>query len=163
MVKGRKPIAAEIKERQGSFRNDPGRRKPDAPGADGLPPEMPEYFNDDECRKWMELEDDLNRNGILSTDCREIMIAYCTAYGGWMRARRSIEKTGIVLKMHDKNGQQYYKRNPFSVELHKYRDEMNRLLPEFGLTPASRQKLVSFKEEEVNPVLELMGRYQGQN
>jgi P27 family predicted phage terminase small subunit len=84
----------------------------------------------------------MKRNGICSSDLREIMIAYCTAYGGWMLARKAVLKTGIVLVQKTDDGIDA-KRNPFSVELHKYREEMNRLLPELGLTPSARARMVA--------------------
>lgn len=148
---GRPRIAQEIHERNGSYAINPNRQNKQAPKADGKEPEMPEYFGEDECRKWIELVEDLRRNGILSRDTREILIAYCTAYGGWMKARRAVEQSGLVLASRDEDGNPSFKRNPFCVELHKYRDEMNGLLTEFGLTPASRQRCVSFAEQESDP------------
>jgi P27 family predicted phage terminase small subunit len=55
------------------------------------------------------------------------------------------------------------KRNPFSVELHKYRDEMNKLLPELGLTPASRSKVSANdpddgKDDPFASIMARMGR-----
>jgi len=117
---------------------------------------MPDWFNEDETLKWMELVQDLRELGILSDDNREILVAYCTAHGGWIKARRMIEKTGLALIVKQKDGTIDMKRNPYCVELHKFRDEMNRLLPEFGLTPSSRQKLVSLKPVEDDPFLELL-------
>ena len=155
MGKGRKSIAAEIKEKLGSFDAHPGRRNTKAPKADGNRPKMPADFDTHEKQKWDEMCATLEANGILSSDLTEILTAYCTAFGGWMRARQAVQKLGLVLI----DGTDI-KRNPFSVELHKYRDDMNRLLPEFGLTPASRQK-VSPKESgeaEESPFKKIMDR-----
>lgn len=159
MGKGRKSIAAEIKEKLGSFNVHPGRRKKDAPKADGNLPKMPDDFDEHEARKWGEMCDTLRANGILSSDLTEILTAYCTAYGGWMRAREAVKKLGIVM-VSKEDGEITLKRNPFSVELHKYRDDMNRLLPEFGLTPASRQKVTATDMAEVDedPFAKIMAR-----
>jgi P27 family predicted phage terminase small subunit len=80
-----------------------------------------------------------------------------------MKARQLVRTTGIVLVEKSKDGKRTISRNPISVELHKYREEMNRLLPELGLTPASRQKLTSLKLDEAiddpfNSLMERMGR-----
>lgn len=142
MARGRKKISQEILKMQGSFVKHPERENKSAPVANGKDPSMPDYFNDDEKQKWGELLDDMRVNGIVSSDLREIMIAYCTAYGGWIKSRRMVERLGVVLVTKTDDGTDI-KRNPFSVELHKYREEMNRLLPELGLTPSARAKMVA--------------------
>ena len=147
MTKGRKRIAPEIQEANGAYRVHPGRRNKHAPKVDGLRPSMPEDFDEYETKKWNQLCNILEGNRILSTDLVEIITAYCTAYGGWMRARVAVRKTGIVLISKGEVGNEY-KRNPFSVELHKYREQMNKLLPELGLTPASRGKVSSTDGED---------------
>ena len=151
MVRGRKPIAPEIHERNGSYVKNPQRKNHFAPQANGIEPRMPDYFDEDETLMRLQLCEDLTRSGLMSTDLREIMVAYCTAYGGWIKAKRAVAKSGMVLISKDKDGNAQAKRNPFSVELHKYREEMNRLMPEFGLTPASRSKMVALQPEEEDP------------
>jgi P27 family predicted phage terminase small subunit len=147
MTKGRKKTAPEILKMQGSYAKNPQRENKSAPKADGQEPEMPHYLNDDEKLKWGQLLQDMKQNGICSSDLREIMIAYCTAYGGWMQARKAVQKTGIVLVQKTDDGIDA-KRNPFSVELHKYREEMNKLLPELGLTPSARARMVANVPQE---------------
>jgi P27 family predicted phage terminase small subunit len=162
MPKGRKRIAPEIHEANGSFRVHPERRNKSAPKSDGQRPTMPADFDSHETKKWEELCAILEGNRLMSTDLIEILGAYCTAYGGWMRAREAVRKTGIVLVQKTKDGTDI-KRNPFSVELHKYRDEMNKLLPELGLTPASRSKVSANdpdddKDDPFASIMERMGR-----
>lgn len=108
---------------------------------------MPDYFNDDETLKWLQLIADFRANGILSLDNREILIRYCTAYSGWIAARRAYEDSGLVI--YDDKGNA--KRNPAVSEMHKFAEQMVKLLPEMGLTPASRQRLVSFAQPEADP------------
>lgn len=163
-MKGRKAISDELKQASGYYRVHPERKNRDAPKANGQEPEMPDYFGEHEASKWVELCCDLRTNGVLSSDNREILIAYCTAYSGWMRCRELIKTTGVVIVTKDKDGKAQVSRNPISVELHKYREEMNRLLPELGLTPASRQKLKSLKlddaktDDPFGSLMERMGR-----
>lgn len=142
MARGRRKTSQEVLRIQGSFLKHPERENKLAPVANGKEPDMPSYFNEDEKQKWAELLEDMRGNGIVSSDLREIMIAYCSAYGGWMKSRRMVERLGVVLVTKTDSGTDV-KRNPFSVELHKYRDEMNRLLPELGLTPSARSKMVA--------------------
>src|SRR6056297_463216 len=116
MARGRKPIAPEIHEASGAYRKNPSRRIENAIKANGRMPEKPDYFDEHESSKWDELVTDLTENGLLSTDCRELLIAYCTAYGGWMRAREMVRKIGQVLVTKGSDGKSELKRNPFSVE-----------------------------------------------
>lgn len=104
---------------------------------------MPAEFNDDERQKWIDVCADLRRLGVLSSDVREMLVAYCTAYGSWIELRRRIAIEGMLIEGEDGRS----RKNPAMAEMHKFRDVMNRLLPEFGLTPASRQKLCSVNQE----------------
>ena len=163
MGKGRKPIAAEIKQATGAYNKNPQRKNKAAPVADGSHPDMPPWFGELEAEKWHELVADLDRNGVISSDTREILIAYCTAYAHWREARAKVAETGLALIGVDKEGNTQITRNAYSVEMRNFRDQMNRLLPELGLTPASRQKLTSLKLEDDKDdpfasIMERMGR-----
>lgn len=163
MVRGRKSIAPEIKQATGAYKKNPQRKNKSAPLADGQPPEMPEWFGDLEKEKWNDLVKDLTNNGVIATDTREILIAYCTAYAHWMEAREHVKETGLAIVGIDKSGNTQIMRNTYVTEMSKFRDQMNRLLPELGLTPASRQKLTSLKLEDDKDdpfasILERMGR-----
>ena len=125
---------------------------------------MPDYFTEEEAEKWHELVTDLREMGVLSSECRELLISNCCSYGGWMRAARAIKRTGATIKCTDRRGNEVTRPNPLCIELHKYRDQMTRLLPEFGLTPASRGRLVSMKSpEELNPITQLFERFHSAN
>jgi P27 family predicted phage terminase small subunit len=163
MTRGRKRIAQEVHEASGAFRVHPERRNKKATKPDGKRPVMPEDFDAHETTKWDQLCKILEDNRVMSKDLIEILVAYCTAYGGWMRAREAIRKTGIVLVQKMPDNTTEIKRNPFSVELHKYREEMNKLLPELGLTPASRSKVSATdpddnKDDPFAKIMARMGR-----
>lgn len=160
---GRKPIAQEVKEAAGAFRKNPQRKNIAAPSADGASPDPPKGL----CRvakaKWKEMISDLKRNGVLSTDTREMLVAYCTTFAKWMEAKKKVEETGLAIESYDKLGYLVISRNPYVSEMHKFREQLNKLLPEFGLTPASRQKLKSMnldekKEDPFAKIMERMGR-----
>ena len=163
MARGRKPLAQEVKESTGAFRKNPQRKAKAAPVADGVSPMPPKHL----CRvakaKWKELIGDLKRNGVLSADTREMLVSYCTIFAKWMEARQKVEDTGLAIESVDKMGQLVISRNPYVSEMHKFREQLNKLLPEFGLTPASRQKLKSMnidekKEDPFAKIMERMGR-----
>jgi P27 family predicted phage terminase small subunit len=160
MARGRKPLAAEIKEATGAFRKDPQRRNKAAPKADGQAPDMPSWFGKVETEKWNQLSADLKTNGVLSSDTREILVAYCTAYAKWMEARAKVKKTGLAIEGVDKEGNVTITKNAYVAEMHKFREQLNKLLPELGLTPASRQKLTSLKLDDAkeDPFAKIMAR-----
>jgi P27 family predicted phage terminase small subunit len=70
------------------------------------------------------------------------------------RTRRSESEFGMVHDVSNAaplvllDGNLTITRNGYVTEMHKFREQMNKLLPELGLTPASRQKLTSLKVED---------------
>jgi P27 family predicted phage terminase small subunit len=160
MARGRKPLAAEVKHATGAFRKNPKRQNKAAPKADGLSPEMPDWFGEVETQKWLELSADLKANGVLSSDTREVLVAYCTTYAKWIEARSKVEKTGLAIEGVDKEGNLTTTKNAYVGEMHKFREQLNKLLPELGLTPASRQKLTSLKldDKKEDPFAKIMAR-----
>jgi P27 family predicted phage terminase small subunit len=157
---GRKPLAQEVKEATGAFRKNPQRKASSAPTADGQSPKPPKGMCKVAKAKWNELIGDLKRNGVLSTDTREMLVSYCTIYAKWIEARKKVEETGLAIESVDKMGQLVISKNPYVSEMHKFRDQLNKLLPEFGLTPASRQKLTSMKldDKKEDPFAKIMAR-----
>jgi P27 family predicted phage terminase small subunit len=164
---GRKPQATEVAQANGTLSVHPGRRNDDlVPRSDGCAPEMPEYLDEHGQAKWDELLGDLQNMKVISSECRELMIAYCEAYSGWRRCLELVKKLGPVLPVKDeKTGKvKSFRSNPVSIELHRYRTQMNKLLPEFGLTPSSRTRLVAFKStDESDPFITLLSRISGVN
>ena len=160
MARGRKPLAAEIKHATGAFRKNPKRQNKAAPKADGLSPEMPDWFGEVETQKWNELSADLKANGVLSSDTREVLVAYCTTYAKWIEAREKVADTGLAIEGFDKDGNRTITRNAYVSEMNKFREQLNKLLPELGLTPASRQKLTSLKldDKKEDPFAKIMAR-----
>jgi len=160
MPRGRKRLSQEVHRANGSYRKNPNRENTSEPKLDGLTPEMPDWFGDDETQMWDQLTADLRSLGIMSSDLREILIAYCTSYAGWKLAREEVMKTGGLLT----NEKGEPKRHPAAADMHKHRDTMNKLLPEFGLTPASRSRLVSMNvDKDENPFAGLLDKLQSRN
>ena len=160
MARGRKPLAPSVHKAKGSYVKNPQRENKDAPELDGKAPPMPKWFSDDEKTMWRQLVADMKSMGILSSDQRQVMIAYCTAYAGWMMAKRQFDECGGIIT--DSRGEP--KRHPAGTDMHKHRETMNKLIPEFGLTPASRGKLVSMNpKQDENPFGGLLAKLQSRN
>ena len=160
-MSGQRPQSIELAERSGAMTRNPQRYRDakDIPRADGLTPSMPDYLDDYAVEKWIELCDDYKTLGVLSSDNREIFISYCISYSQWRRCLELVRQIGPALVERDKDGNVSIKKNHLSVELHKYRQAMDRALPEMGLTPSARQRLRSFNETtQQDPYAELIGR-----
>lgn len=151
-----RPLSLEVKERNGTFVKNPNRRLPNAVRADLMAPPMPDYFDEDEELKWNELTDDLQSMGVISSSCRETMIAYCTIWGRWIKCHRRVKREGLVQIKYDQKGNKYKARNPVVPEMHKFRDQLNKLIPEMGLSPSSRGQLQSLKPQEEEDGFEIL-------
>ena len=160
-MSGQRPQSIELAERSGAVARNPGRYQ-DAdsiPRADGLQPVMPDYLDQHGVEKWVELVDDFKALGVLSSDCRELFISYCVAYSQWRRCLDLVRQIGPAIIDRDRNGNIAIRKNHLSVELHKYRQAMDRCLVELGLTPSARQRLRSVGNvKQVDPYAELIGR-----
>lgn len=158
--RGVRPMATEVAEASGTLAVNKGRRNDQlSPRSDGCAPEMPDYLDEHGQDKWAELVTDLSSMKVISSECRELMIAYCVAYSGWRRCLVLVNQIGPVMTSRNLDGSIKLSRNLVSIELHKYRTQMNKLLPEFGLTPSSRTRLVAFKAmEENDPFVTLLSR-----
>ena len=157
---GRKPLAAEIKVATGAYRKNPQLRNKQAPKANGQRPVMPEWFDEHETEKWNELVDDLTKNGVISSDNREILIAYCTAYSKWREAMAKVNEEGLVDTIIDQAGNTKTTVSGWAKTMNAHREHMNKLLPEMGLTPASRQKVskVLVDDKPEDPFAKIMAR-----
>ena len=77
-----------------------------------------------------------------------------------MMAKRQFDECGGIIT--DSRGEP--KRHPAGTDMHKHREAMNKLIPEFGLTPASRGKLVSMNpKQDDNPFGGLLAKLQSRN
>jgi P27 family predicted phage terminase small subunit len=157
MGRGRKPLAPEVHEHNGSYRKNPNRENKERPVIDGLSPEPPEWFGDLELEVWHALCADLEQKGIQDTSNRELLVAYCTAYVGWFECRKMVTENAYTVM----DSQGNVRRHPVATDMHKFREQMNKIIPEFGLSPSSRSRLVSLKQDEdKNPFGELLNKLQ---
>ncbi len=133
---------------RGAYNRNPSRDK-GAPGPNGVAPKPPAWMGREGKDKWEEILADLDDRGAVSSDLRELLILYCTAHEGFIKQYKLCEQAaddGTAIFRHFK-------------EMHRCRNVMIKLLPEFGLTPASRGRLASFQQaHDENPMANLLGR-----
>jgi len=154
-------MANEVKERNGVFVSHPERRaKSPVVGKQGRP-DKPEIVRDNDVAsaKWDELCGLLEHSGIMSRTDGDLIECYCITFAMYRKALLDVNKTGQVLVRKRGDGVAEVKRSPFSVELHKYMDRLNKLQAELGLTPSSRSRLsLGDGEQEVDPMVEFLKR-----
>lgn len=136
-MKGRNPIPAKLKLLHGN----PGKRDiPEEPQPPSGRPPMPDDLDEHAQIAWQQVATLLDEMGVLTVAEGPVLEMYARAASGYRQALDSVNRSGIVLIQPGKDGTEV-KRNPFSVELHKYREVMIKLLVEMGLTPVARARL----------------------
>jgi len=163
MVKGRRRLSSEVHEMNGTYKVHPERRNKNEPEPiKGCPP-IPDSLEGDPVAiaKWNHVTRLLSDMRCLAVSDADLLEAYCITYSHYRKALTHVRTTGIVLVKKSSDGVSV-SRNPFSVELHKYMQQMHKLLAEMGLTPASRSKLhAAPKEEEADPFQQLLDKMAG--
>lgn len=153
-MKGRKPIPSKLKILHGN----PGKRDitPEPEPSKGRPI-LPEGLDEHGEAAWLEAVRLMEDMALLTIAEGPLLEMYAHAASGYRQARDAIAKTGIVL-VTNKNGDADVKRNPFSVELHKYREAMLKLMIELGMTPVARARIgqVGYKNDS-DPAARFIG------
>lgn len=149
MPRGRKPLATEVAEANGSYRKNPARRPQNTiKGGSGIPVK-PDFVELDETASavWDETVNVLKECGILSQTDLHLLTNYVVTYSEWKKAYLHVSKHGHE----NEDG----KTSPQSMTFHKLADRHLKLLGELGLSPSSRARLSvatssTDKEEEVS-------------
>jgi P27 family predicted phage terminase small subunit len=134
---GRRPQPTKLRV----LRGNPGKRPlPKAePQPDRAMPEPPAHLGEIALQEWHALAPELHRIGVLTRVDGTALAAHCAAYELWVIARRHVESEGHVHAM--ENGRQLM--SPW-VQIGKdAASMMHKFLTEFGLTPASRSRIVA--------------------
>jgi P27 family predicted phage terminase small subunit len=137
MPAGRRPTPTKLKVLHGN----PGRRplnraEPDPePALPDCPAELPEAARSE----WRRVAGELHGLGLLSRIDRAALAAYCEAWGQWLEAIAAVRRSGAVVKA--PSG--YAILNPHLAVANQAYGRMKAMLVEFGMTPASRSRIVA--------------------
>ena len=136
-IRGRKPKPTHLKIAQGN----PGKRKlntaePQPPAVEKAPP-PPALLGQHGKREWRRLAPILLAMGVLSEADLTALLAYCKAYERWYDAEQHLRREGTVLR--GREGGRY--QNPYLAVSNRAFDQMQKLGPEFGLTPSARSRI----------------------
>lgn len=139
----RRPKPTRLKILEGN----PGKRRlnlsePKPP--EGIP-EMPEHLDDEAQREWNRISAALNSLGLLTTVDRAALAAYCVAWSMWVRAEKEMQQHSIV-----DMSQGVPRLSPWWSVAKDSLDRMRAFLIEFGLSPASRSRIVGSAKIETD-------------
>lgn len=138
---GRKRKPTELKLKEGAYVTHPERFDANEPAQSDDEPMLSSNASDIERIKFTELRKILGPMGLWSATYQDAITLYLESWNNYTSAVANVRRYGQVLVSQDKDGQPVVKRNPFAAELHKYKDELVRLMSEFGLTPSSKSRI----------------------
>lgn len=140
---GAKPKPTALKILHGTARKDrqsPHEPRPQAK-APACPPELPAKAQ----KEWRRISKLLLGLGLLAEIDRAALAGYCLAYARWLEAEQEVQKMGVIVKTKDG----YPIVNPYLSVSRKAFEQMLKVLPEFGMTPASRSRISAIPQEAV--------------
>lgn len=146
-TRGRKPKPTALKLLEGN----PGKRQlnmNEPRFAQKMPPECPDWLEEEAQAEWDRLSETLFEMGILTDLDVATFAAYCQAYARWREAEEFISKHGSIVKT--KTG--YWQQVPQVSIAHSNQKIMMQAAAEFGLTPSARSRIIAgnAKKEEVD-------------
>jgi len=152
-MKGRKPKPSSIKRAEGN----PGRRAlNESEPVYTVPkrvPYAPRFLSAEAQREWNRAATLLMRAHVLTDADLTALALYCDAYGRWIEARANVAKAGAVLKS-SATGALY--DNPYVHHANRAREQMLKLMAEFGMTPSSRTRIKTVESEQELSLAEML-------
>jgi P27 family predicted phage terminase small subunit len=134
-MRGRKPKPTKQKELEGN----PGKRalnkrepKPDA----AIPP-CPQHLKGPARTEWDRITKELVKLKMISNLDRASLVAYCSAWGDYVKACNKLTTQGEVIISEAGNVYQ----NPWVGIKNKSMEKIVKISAEFGMTPSSRSRL----------------------
>ena len=145
-MRGRKPKAREVQIVEGRDKKNPQRFRNEVPETSNEEPIMPIYFDATAQEAWQTIKAVFTMSGMWSSSYQVPIELYCETYSNYRRSLELVRISGQALRIENDDGTVTIKRNPYSVELHRYKEELIKLSIEFGLTPSSRSRIALQKD-----------------
>lgn len=153
--KGRKPKPTAIKQLEGN----PGKRQLNTaePKPIQKAPTCPKWLDDEAKKEWKRLAKKMEQLGILTEVDMAAFAGYCQSYARWKEAEEFISKHGAIVK----TPSGYWQQVPQVSIAQQYMKQMSKFCEQFGLTPASRSRIVA--DIQKNEYIDEMDRLLGGN
>lgn len=134
-MRGRKAKPSAIKELNGN----PGKRalNKNEPKPEQSIPAMPAHFAGETRKEWTRITKELHTLKIITRIDRGALVAYCQAWGDYVKACNKIKKQGEVITS-DKGG---LYQNPWVAIKNRSMEQLVKISAEFGMTPSSRARV----------------------
>ena len=144
-LRGPRPTPSSVLRLRGTYR--PGRRKHEARVKPSRP-RCPAYLKGPAKRAWEQIVPLLQDMGVLTRLDRSALARYCEDLALERACRDFIAKHGRTYAIRDNKGAiKTVVPFPEMTQLHKVGERLRRAEAEFGLTPASRTRLVLDRED----------------
>jgi P27 family predicted phage terminase small subunit len=151
--RGRKPKPTALKTLEGN----PGKRQlnTNEPKPVSKAPSCPKWLEEDAKKEWRRLAKQMEQLGILTEVDMAAFAGYCQAYARWKAAEEFITKHGAIVK----TPSGYWQQVPQVSIAQQYLKDMQKFAEQFGLTPASRSRIVADvqKNEYIDEMDRLLG------
>ena len=135
--RGRKPKPTALKVLEGN----PGGRplNPNEPKPAKKAPRCPAWLEDEAKKEWKRMGKTLEQMGLLTEMDMAAFAGYCQAYARWKEAEEFITQHGTIVR----TPSGYWQQVPQVSIAQTYLKLMNRFAEQFGLTPASRSRIIA--------------------
>jgi P27 family predicted phage terminase small subunit len=139
-MSGRKPKPTLLKLLAGN----PGKRplNKNEPQTHCEIPSCPEVLQGVAREEWGRITEELFSMGLIDRVSRAAVAGYCEHYEQWVNASAQVRKFGTVIK--SPNG--YPVQSPYLGIMNTALSEMRKFMTEFGMTPSSRSRVSSNKD-----------------
>lgn len=142
MAKGRKALPAKIHQLHGTYRED---RHGKGIQLDSILPEPPERLTEVARLEWRRVAKELHDAGILTSLDLTALEMYCTVFAQWVEAHEEMRKRPGGMVSSTPNG--YKQQSAWFQVANVCLKQMQGLLSEFGMTPATRARLKLIEEQ----------------
>jgi P27 family predicted phage terminase small subunit len=102
-------------------------------------PPCPKWLEPEAKKEWRRLSKQMEQIGILTEVDMASFAGYCQAYARWKEAEEFITQHGTIVK----TPSGYWQQVPQVSIAQTYLKVMNRFAEQFGLTPASRSRIIA--------------------
>lgn len=132
---GRRPKPTALKELAGN----PGKRELNArePRPRARRPKMPAHLSPEGQTEWRRITRELRGMNLLSSADADAVAMYADTYDRWVQASAALRMAGMVVMT--ENG--FPVQSPYIGIINQCMRTMQRLLIEFGMTPAARSRI----------------------
>ena len=135
MSRGRKALPSNLHLLHGTHRED---RHGGGFSVEIVNPDPPGGLPEDAASEWRRIAPILSKYRLLSDLDLTALEMYCRVYARWLDAERRLAESGELV-FRTQTG--YETQSAYLNIINKCQEQMRQLMPEFGMTPASRERI----------------------